>query len=83
MWAVVQGGTEVEQHREGPDGPVPVPSTAQVRGSGTPGAPAPALSEVTVEVVRLLDDTADETSDLVLTGTWPGRDNPAVLAVVR
>jgi hypothetical protein len=81
--AVVQGGSEVEQFRETPEGRVPVPSTASVRGSGAPGTPVPDAAELRVEVVRVLDGRADAASALTLTGSWAGQDEPVLLAVVR
>ena len=81
--AVLQGGSGVEQHRDGPDGPIPIPSTAHVRGSGEPGTPVPALADLAIEVVRVPGAGADAASAPHLTGTWPGQDEPVVLAVVR
>ncbi|AYG02746.1 CG0192-related protein [Gryllotalpicola protaetiae] len=81
--AALQGGAEVEQHRDGPDGPVPIPSTAHVHGSGEAGAPVRELADLAIEVVRVLDGGADAASAPHLTGTWPGQSEPVLLAVVR
>jgi hypothetical protein len=81
--AVLQGGTEVEQHRAGRAGPVPGPSTAHVRGDGEPGAAVPELAQLEIEVVRVLDGATDAVSRSALRGTWPGQEEPVVLATVR
>jgi protein-tyrosine-phosphatase len=81
--AALQGGTEVEQFRETPEGRVEVPSSAHVRGSGEPGAPVPDLAELEIEVVRVLDGATDAGAAPTLAGTWPGQPEPMVLASVR
>lgn len=83
--AALQGGHEVEQFRETPEGRVPVPSTARVRGSGEPGAVVPDLAALHIHVVRVLDDSegggTDAPAGHTLTGSWGGRE--VLLAVVR
>jgi len=81
--AALQGGTEVEQHRDTPHGPVTIPGTAQVRGSGDPGAPMPVVTELAFDIVRVLDGATDVPAGATLTGTWPGQTEPVLLAVVR
>jgi hypothetical protein len=78
--AVLQGGHEVEQFRQTPDGLVPVPLTAHVTGSGSPGTPTPSPDELHIELVRVLDGSAAPASDHTLTGTWDGQDAPVLLA---
>lgn len=73
-------------------------AATQVSGSGSPGSPVPSLSaatytsEGTTSVIRTGDVEAvvvrvigadDPSGGPQLTGTWPGRDAPALLASVR
>jgi hypothetical protein len=72
--------------------------TTRVRGSGAPGTPVPQLravevrdaagathmsaAELTLVLRRVLDLPLDAGGAASLHGTWPGQDEPAVLAVV-
>ncbi len=81
--AVLNGGTEVEQVLEHPDGTREVrPPTVTVAGSGVPGSPVPAVDEVEIEVVRLVGAELAEPWLGTLTGSW-GEGRTAVLAAVR
>lgn len=75
---ILSGGSQAELVREFADGSTEViEPRVRVGGSGSRGdAPAD------LEVVRVLDGTAPE-GDETLTGTWPGSNEPVVLAVAR
>ena len=69
---VREAGTEVRLLVETPDGPVEREPTMRVRGSG--GGPADGVPDV----VRF-PEPGPVPADGVLTGTWPGQDEPVVL----
>jgi hypothetical protein len=86
------GGREAEQWVETEGGPVRRESTARVTGSGTPGAEPPAVAAVPpidgpattdvggLVVLRVIGWAPSPDGAATLTGTWPGRDEPALLA---
>lgn len=92
---VLTGGSEVEQHR--PDGTTLEPS-ARVQGSGTSRGDVGVLGPTTtaeaatstdihagdfnIMVLRIIDAGASLPGAQLLTGTWPGRSEPATLALV-
>ncbi len=81
--AVLNGGTEVEQVLEHPDGTRERrPPTVSVVGSGAPDSPVPAVDELEIEVVRLVGAEPVEPLLGTLTGTW-GEGRTAALAAVR
>ncbi|MGH8861353.1 MAG: CG0192-related protein [Jatrophihabitantaceae bacterium] len=91
--AILTGGTQAALEYEGERRE----STTRVTGSGAPGTPVPRIAEpnprhgatttvisageVELVVRRVIDK--DVRGAETLTGTWPGHDTPAVLAVVR
>src|SRR6478609_8219607 len=76
---VLGGGTEAELRLE--DGTL-LPSRGSVRGSGSPDGAKPAGAS-DVELRRVVDPDESVPAEPHLLGTWSGRDDPAVLAVVR
>ncbi|TWF81484.1 hypothetical protein FHX44_117429 [Pseudonocardia hierapolitana] len=86
------GGREAEQWVEADGAPVRRESTARVAGSGTPGAEPPAVAAVApidgpattdvggLVVLRVIGQATSPDGAETLTGTWPGRDEPALLA---
>jgi hypothetical protein len=92
--AIRTGGREAELWVETGDAPERREATARVTGSGTPGADAPAIPPDAVSpsdgpaattvagivVLRVLGHTTSADGAETLTGTWPGRTEPALLA---
>jgi hypothetical protein len=72
------GGREAEQWVETDGGPVLRESTTRVTGSGTPGATATDVDGLVV--LRVVGPTTHPGGAETLTGTWPGRAEPALLA---
>ncbi|PZR52940.1 hypothetical protein DNL40_09815 [Xylanimonas oleitrophica] len=77
-----EGGTEVAQYYETPEGPQRKEDATHVRGSGLPGAAAASeVDDAGPVVVRVLDGGATPPpSALTLTGTWEGQPGPVLLA---
>lgn len=73
---IAEGDREVEQYYETDGVREPRPADAHVRGSGSGGVTASA----TLVVVRFPLADPPAAGDLVLRGTWPGQDEPVVLA---
>jgi hypothetical protein len=85
-------GREAEQWVETDGGPVLRESTTRVAGSGAPGAKPPAVAAVApidgpvatdvggLVVLRVVGPATRPEGAETLTGTWPGRDEPALLA---
>jgi hypothetical protein len=96
---VCTGGREAEQWVEGDGGPERREVTTHVVGSGTADAQVPVIDAVSVAdgpaattiagagwefvVLRALGSTTSPDGAETLSGTWPGRDEPAVLAYLR
>ena len=74
---ILTGGTQVQQWIEIDGVLTERDSTARVVGSGSETAPA--LDRVVLELIRV--PSGDETTDLVLTGTWTDSPEPTVLAI--
>jgi hypothetical protein len=86
------GGREAELWVETDGAPVRREPTTRVVGSGTPGAELPAVDTGTpvdgpattevggLVVLRVIGGTTSPDGAETLTGTWPGRDEPALLA---
>jgi hypothetical protein len=86
------GGREAEQWVETDGAPERREPTARVVGSGTPGAELPAVDGVApidgpaatevggLVVLRVVGQATSPDGAGTLTGTWPGRDEPALLA---
>lgn len=86
------GGREAEEWVEADGAPVRRDASAAVTGSGTPGAAVPALDAVEpvdgptattvagLTVLRVLGQAAGPEGAMTLTGVWPGRAEPALLA---
>jgi hypothetical protein len=72
------GGREAEQWVETDGGPVLREATTRVTGSGTPGATATDVGGLVV--LRVVGPTTYPDGAETLTGTWPGRAEPALLA---
>jgi Maltokinase N-terminal cap domain len=93
------GGREAEQWVEGESGPERREVTTRVAGSGTAGAQVPVIDAVSAAngpaattiagpgwelvVLRAVGSTASPDGAETLTGTWPGGDDPALLAFLR
>lgn len=93
--AIITGGTEAPLDLATDNGPVRLESKTLVRGSGVPDAAVPTIESVTTTtegsttvivagglrlvVLRMVGADAPAGS-ATLTGTWPGRTDPAVLA---
>jgi hypothetical protein len=76
-----EAGTQVRMLVQTPQGPVEREPTVLVRGSGTDGSRRTgAGAESRVVVVRLPAVGFDAPTSGTLTGTWPGQDEPVVLA---
>lgn len=96
---MLTGGSQVGLFVETADGPVEREPTTWVSGSGTPDTPVPVIDAVVstqpgtyttihaggLEVVvrHLLDGFAPDEASATLSGTWPGVDDPVVLAFIR
>jgi len=96
--AVLTGGREADLYEATDAGLVLEPGTTHVRGSGTtPADGVPALRSPSAPVVThdgtttrveaglvltLLRVPAAGAAELALTGTWPGQDEPLLLAAV-
>jgi Maltokinase N-terminal cap domain len=78
------GGREAEQWVETDGAPVRREATTHVLGSGTPGVAVPAVGAVSpvegLVVLRILGQAAGPDGAATLVGTWPGQDEPALLA---
>jgi hypothetical protein len=86
------GGREAELWVETDGAPVQREATTRVLGSGTPGADVRAFGGVSpadgpgtttvgeLVVLRIVGQAASPDGAETLTGTWPGRDEPALLA---
>jgi hypothetical protein len=97
--AIVTGGTEAPLEVVTDDGLALRPPTTRVTGSGQPGLNLPPLDglsrsddarattmragELELVLLRVLDAAGRTEGELTLTGTWPGRDEPTLLALVR
>ena len=97
--AIRTGGREAELWVETDGGRVRREPTMRVAGSGAPGSEVPAIDTVTatstatttavesagleIVVLRVVGATADVGDAGTLTGTWPGNDEPALLALAR
>jgi hypothetical protein len=97
--AIRTGGHEAEEWVEGDGAPTRREASARVTGSGTPGAEVPAIAAVTATdgptaatitasglelvVLRELGRSVDADGAGTLTGTWPGRTEPALMALLR
>lgn len=97
--AILGGGAEAAQERRLADGThEPVELSVRVSGSGTrtdvgsvglvdvrdaDGATVVATSVAEIEVLRVVGGEAWALGGDTLTGTWPGQDDPALLAVAR
>ncbi|HEU4675175.1 MAG TPA: hypothetical protein VFS29_04265 [Motilibacteraceae bacterium] len=90
---ILIGGRQADLFRATPEGLVPEPTSARVRGSGSPGAAVPALGapSVTRDGTTTLIDSGLALTLLrvprgtgadgrTLTGTWPGQEEPLLLA---
>jgi hypothetical protein len=94
--AILSGGREAPLDVHANGAVKRVPSPTKVAGSGTPGSDVPVISTVTCAsdahattvnagpaefvVRRLVEAGAAVTGCPSLTGTWPGQDEPVVLA---
>lgn len=94
--AIRTGGRQAEQWVETAGGPERRELTTHVAGSGAPGTQAPVVTAVSpangptattiagsgleLVVLRALGRTAVPDGVETLTGTWPGQDEPALLA---
>jgi hypothetical protein len=97
--AVLSGGTEAKLEVLTDAGLVPREPTTRVRGSGSPDVSVPALASVSqtndgtttviaaealqLLVFRVIGADAAPGDALTLHGTWPGREEPTLLALAR
>ncbi len=97
--AILSGGREAQEWLEKDGGRERRAATAQVTGSGTPGTAVPVIDTATptegpsattidasgseLVVLRTLGAGAGPDGAARLTGTWPGRAEPSLLAFVR
>lgn len=95
---ILTGDTHVEQFVATDDGPVARPSTASVRGTGSPGTAVPIVGSTRADfdgyattidaagvrlVVRhVLDGPAASAEGPALTGTWPASEKPTILGFI-
>ena len=95
---ILGGGSEAPVEREADGVRTPVEPTARVTGSGSStdvgsvglvdvrdrdAATLVVTSAAEIEVLRVVGDNSWSMAGETLTGTWPGRDEPALLAVAR
>ncbi|TQF74710.1 hypothetical protein FK531_01005 [Rhodococcus spelaei] len=99
LTAILTGAAQAELEYANPADAEGREVTTRVRGSGTPGTAVPVLSAVgvtngrstttvrsggvEVEVVRVIDAGPPPGEAPVLVGTWPGREESALLGTAR
>lgn len=96
--AILAGGTQAVVEREADGVRTPVEPTVHVSGSGTSddvgsvglvdvrdhdGSTLVVTSVADIELLRLVGDDSWAMGGRTLTGTWPGRTEPILLAVAR